>query len=317
MIPKAFFESSSFPIRAFARGMQWDGVYRFVILKTLFHECFVDAAKLFAAALRGPLVIVDPDEYQGPPDNTRDVLFGWQSVRTDSAARALGRIPKDNIALYETENLLSSIGWNDRCERQRRAFRVRQCLNYSAVNAERGTRGNGRDTHCPIPFVRELYQPPLPGARAVDVLFYGSINDTRFDLLEQILGLGLSVLIFSPKHAYFGEQLHNAIDEARVVLNLHYYEPGIFEAFRCVPAFHRGALIVSEPNAMGEEQRRDTAANIIVVPRFELLNKLPDIVRNSYNLRNAMHDIVPTWDSLSDTRAILNEHFLLPDRIFD
>lgn len=76
----------------------------------------------------------------------------------------------------------------------------------------------------------------------IDVLFYGSMNNHRAAILQQIRQQGLRLVV----HEGFGHDRNRLIARSKVVLNLHYYERAVFEVFRVVPLLVSGVAVVSE-----------------------------------------------------------------------
>ena len=75
--------------------------------------------------------------------------------------------------------------------------------------------------------------PPKPlRDRPIDLLFYGSINDSRRQLLQRLAQHGGDVKILD---GLFGPERDAVIRDAKLVVNLAYYEKGTFEQVR---AFH-------------------------------------------------------------------------------
>lgn len=76
-----------------------------------------------------------------------------------------------------------------------------------------------------------------------DLVFYGSINERRKKILDQIVKSGLRVkVIFG---AYGGER-DSLIAESRAVLNLHYYDSQIFQQIRAFYPLTNRVPIISE-----------------------------------------------------------------------
>jgi hypothetical protein len=149
--------------------------------------------------------------------------------------------------LYETENLLGAEAWRGHSAALRAMCPAVPWFNYSAVNAK-----VFGDTPRPL---RRLLSGPLgpPRPRASggpDVLFVGSMNDRRARLLHRLAGAG--VYVHAPRGPVLGSDLAYLEGASRLVLNIHYYTPGIFESFRVVPAVHRGARVLSEASEGGE-----------------------------------------------------------------
>lgn len=145
--------------------------------------------------------------------------------------------PQD-IILYETENLLSQSYW------QKASFDLRDKVsnkwwNYSPVNA--AVRGD-----LPVPLKVRAGTPPQPRQPKFDVLFVGSLNSRRQFILNELQRQGVSVNVVSTCVPLFGHELRMLESRAKVVLNIHYYLPGIFESFRVVPAVSAGACVLSE-----------------------------------------------------------------------
>lgn len=183
------------------------------------------------------------------PADGPEVLLG-----AHAAPEVWGRLAAaHNVRHYETENQLDPNSlWRGPSTQLRHTLdRSRHPLipwNYSAINAEYW--GDEIRPLRPQPAL-----PPTPrdlASRPVDVLIYGGANARRETIVRQCRDLGLAVQTVGWSSPLFGDALAAAEKQAKIVLNVHYYMPGIFEAFRCVPAVSRGALVVSEDSEGGE-----------------------------------------------------------------
>lgn len=180
-----------------------------------------------------------------------------------------------NVRHYETENQLDpSSPWRGPVAQLRHSLdRARHPLipwNYSAVNAEFW--GDEVRPLRPRPAL-----PPTPRdlvRRPVDVLMYGCANPRREAVARQCRERGLVVQTVGWGAPLFGDALVAAEKQAKIVLNVHYYMPGIFEAFRCIPAVSRGALVVSEESE-GHEGHDLVFAG---APYEHLANKCHEII---------------------------------------
>lgn len=215
--------------------------YRFVILDTPWSRCIEAGVPL----LMGPedtTAIVK--HYNGPAraytgkSGPIDVIMNPH--RAPELAKVWARFP-DDVILYETENLISAAGWRVASERVRQACPRNEWWNYSAANS----RVFG-DTPKPlrIPLGERAHTDGAP--KIVDVAFVGSLNPRRLDLLADLRRSGVTVAVHAAHRGLFGADLAAFEAQARIVLNVHYYAPGIFESFRVVPAVARGARVVSE-----------------------------------------------------------------------
>lgn len=76
-----------------------------------------------------------------------------------------------------------------------------------------------------------------------DILFYGDVNSPRRQLMLKALGDKFKLRI---EGNLFGEQLHQAIRSARLVVNIHYYEDALLETTRIYECLSLGIPVVSE-----------------------------------------------------------------------
>ena len=79
----------------------------------------------------------------------------------------------------------------------------------------------------------------------IDVLFYGTMNDRRADVLAQLKDAGLNVV-----HLFgvYGEERDSYIARAKIVLNMHFYLTYIFEIVRVSYLMTNGKAVVAECN---------------------------------------------------------------------
>jgi hypothetical protein len=214
---------------------------RWVVFRTPWWQCLA-AALPFLVEPGDCFTVQDPTGYLGPLPFERDVILN------PHRCHALGRVfdaDADRIVLYETENMLDpACPWRRASEALRWACPRNTWWNYSAANA----RPHGDEVR-PLRKVHDLApRPRFP--RPIDVLFVGSMNQRRADLLERLRRLG--VKCYWPRGAVFGTDLASLEACSKLLLNVHYYTPGVFEAFRVVPAVHRGTPVLSETSVDGE-----------------------------------------------------------------
>jgi hypothetical protein len=101
---------------------------------------------------------------------------------------------------------------------------------------------NSRVTHFSIGYTPEMTRA-LPGQQTADVLFYGSLNDRRVAILNGLQQAGLRV-----KHLFsvYGDDRDAAIADAKIVLNMHFYEDSIHEIVRTSYLLANSKAVVSE-----------------------------------------------------------------------
>lgn len=172
------------------------------------------------------------------------------------------------VTFFETEQLFGSAMWKRKSEAIRAMCPDQPWLNFSAV----GCTVFG-DAHHPMRIHPELQVPRSDADKPIDVLFFGSMNERRHNVLADLKSRGLKVHALTPNVAAYGPALAWLIDRSRVLLNVHYYDPAMFECFRCVPAWHRGIPIVSETSLGNEGEEWATC-----VPYAELAGTVEGLV---------------------------------------
>lgn len=215
--------------------------YRFVVLaSTPWWPCVAEGVP-FVMRAGDSWTVMAPGEYDGPEAGAVDVIM---NPHTAPELAPIFEQHAARVVLYETENLLCPTGWIETSRRTRRSCPRCRWWNYSAANAQ--------------VFGDELRPLELPARRAapdmrradLDVLFVGSVNARRAAVLSRLDRAHVNVV--HTTGPVFGDELAALERRARVVLNMHYYEPGVFEAFRVVPAVARGARVVSEQSTGNE-----------------------------------------------------------------
>ena len=106
------------------------------------------------------------------------------------------------------------------------------------------------------PKSREYSFKPI-AERELDVVFYGSINETRRSTIESLQAEGIDVKVINN---VFGPERDQILNETKLILNLPYYEKGAFEQVR---AFH--ALSLGTPFASLQRTNTETQS---IAPQF-------------------------------------------------
>ncbi len=125
---------------------------------------------------------------------------------------------------------------------------------YSQVNIEYlGASGKTSLAHVPIGYVPELSRVRARSQQDIDVLFYGSRNERRDRILEQLKARGLKVETLV---GIYAEQRDQYLSRAKLVLNMHYYDARIFEAPRVSYLLSNRKAVVCEQSVMNQEEER-------------------------------------------------------------
>ena len=213
------------------------------------------------------------DAVIGRPDMPCDVLvvFGAHLLPEQIELPA-------HAVLYNLEQLIDD-DWRQAASHQAYLKRLQRhkVWDYSADNVSLLTSmGHSAATHVPLGYVPELARIPALPVEDIDVLFYGSINPRRAQILEALRARGLRV-----EHLFgvYGEARDAAIARAKIVLNTHFYEAKLFEIARVSYLLTNGKAVVCEHSAMGVEDEflRDAMA---YVPYEELVDTCVALVKN-------------------------------------
>ncbi|KPF64154.1 hypothetical protein IP88_13880 [alpha proteobacterium AAP81b] len=107
------------------------------------------------------------------------------------------------------------------------------------------------ERHVPVKLLRLGWHPGLKriavaDPQDIDVLFYGSVNDRRREILDAIAADGMNlVTVFGQ----YGAARDAQIARAKVVLNIHYYESQILEVVRLSYLMNNAKAVVAEVNS--------------------------------------------------------------------
>jgi hypothetical protein len=107
----------------------------------------------------------------------------------------------------------------------------------------------------------------------IDVLFYGAMNERRKESLKNI-----NCMVIENK---LGNPMRELLNRSKTVLNIHYYNPNIFESFRANECLSHHCNFVSEYSLHGAENYKDVVS-------FGTLNELKDLIASVGEFK---HDI--------------------------
>jgi tetratricopeptide (TPR) repeat protein len=164
--------------------------------------------------------------------------------------RLARRRPPEGAILYNLEQVQEGSPWFDGGLLD--LYRRHRLWDYSRVNADALVRlGVARPALVPVGWVPEL-ERIAPSEEDVDVLFYGSVNERRRDLLAELERRGARVCAAC---GVYGASRDRLVARSRIVLNVHFYEARVFELVRVSYLLANGRFVVSERGADPEEER--------------------------------------------------------------
>jgi acetyltransferase-like isoleucine patch superfamily enzyme/SAM-dependent methyltransferase len=152
-------------------------------------------------------------------------------------------LPEDSI-LYNLEQISFDSPWlTHHLLQQFRAFEV---WDYSLSNLKKlRSLGINRIKHVPIgytPVLSKISQWSVD-QQDIDILFYGSLNERRDRILQELQDRGVRVAsIFG----VYGADRDATIARAKIVLNIHFYEAKVFEIVRVSYLLANRKFVISE-----------------------------------------------------------------------
>jgi hypothetical protein len=145
--------------------------------------------------------------------------------------------------------------------------------------------------HFTVGYVPEMTRRIPVYEQPVDVLFYGSTNARRMAVLQGLAKAGLNV-----KHmfAVYGRERDEAIAEAKVVLNMHFYEDSIHEIVRTSYLLANSKAVVSECGPKTEIDE-DVQHSMFAVPYEDLVQACVMLVRDESRRRELERQAFATF----------------------
>ena len=77
----------------------------------------------------------------------------------------------------------------------------------------------------------------------IDVLFYGSMNDRRQQIIDQLTAKGMNIVV---KTNIWEKERFELISRSKVIINIHYYEQNILESARISYLLSNQCAVLSE-----------------------------------------------------------------------
>lgn len=116
-------------------------------------------------------------------------------------------------------------------------------MDYSKYNIEWTETLGIKSAHCKMGFDESLYFSDIKTDKIYDVIFYGSLNERRANVLNQMRNMGLRVCYFFAKpYAERNERL----TQSKLAIHIHYYESKIFPPLRVLPIIANAIPILVE-----------------------------------------------------------------------
>jgi acetyltransferase-like isoleucine patch superfamily enzyme len=152
-------------------------------------------------------------------------------------------LPSNSI-IYNLEQLSSDSPWLT--PEMLDIFRSFTMWDYSQLNIERfALLGLTNIQHVPIGYISQLSrieQRPIEN-QDIEVLFYGSMNERRLNIINQLQTVGVKVHTAFDTYGIERDQL---IARSKVILNVHFYPAQVFEIVRVSYLLANKKFVISE-----------------------------------------------------------------------
>ncbi len=148
---------------------------------------------------------------------------------------------------------------------------------YSARNCEFLTSSAGRQPKLlRLGYHPKLARIPRPDEQPIDVLFYGSVNDRRRALFDEVKARGLA---FHEAFGLYGAERDALIGRSKLVLNAHMYDAKIFEIVRIFYLMTNAKAVVAEVGD-GTDVSPAYVGGFAAAPYKELAERCAELIAN-------------------------------------
>lgn len=206
-------------------------------------------------------------------------------------AQTFNRLPPPECTfIYQLEQATSHLWWTDKYFEM-----LKNCsgvLDYSLYNLKfLESKGIGfpNTYYVPIGATSNFRSLP-PAQKEFDFIFYGSMKAERRQTMLAELGKFFKIAVVNE---LYGNNLYSVLRKARGILNIHYYEPSVFETTRISECVSLGLPVLSESAEdselypeFGDVIRffKEGSVEDAIVKSKEFLENLPD--------NNAINDAI-------------------------
>ena len=195
---------------------------------------------------------------------------------------SLNNLPQ-NYIVYNFEQLITKREWKDsffiKCKNAIKVF------DYSLENIKVFKKKHIEAFHLPFGWCSVLEPNLSLDNKDIDILFLGSLNKKRLNIISKINGIINSNLYIHNK--CFGNDFDIVTSKTKVGLNIHYYEgKSILELTRIIPYICAGIHVVSERSSDKYYDR--IFYKIITFCKKEDMSKVVEDCINNYSLKNIL-----------------------------
>jgi hypothetical protein len=149
--------------------------------------------------------------------------------------------PKDSIVINTEQIYKDETAWNKNVYEWVTNFTT---WDYSESNILKLKEIGAKNIqYLRIGYHKKLERITKPKTQDIDVLFYGSINERRKVVIEQLTKLGINI---QTVFGVYGEERDKLISRSKIILNHHHYNSKIFEIVRVFYLMTNSKAVVAE-----------------------------------------------------------------------
>jgi hypothetical protein len=150
-------------------------------------------------------------------------------------------LPKSSIIINTEQIFADDVVWKKKIIKFAQNFPV---WDYSERNIQALTKsGVSGVSYLKLGYHSKISRLVKPVTQDIDVLFYGSVNQRRKDIIDSMRASGLNVQTL---FGVYGPQRDRYIERSKVVLNIHYYDSKIFEIVRVFYLMNNSKAVLCE-----------------------------------------------------------------------
>ena len=192
-----------------------------------------------------------------------NIIFGAHISPANTPA-----FPK-NTVIFNTEQLPENSTWNNHAYKD--MLLKHYIWDYSSINLALIEHNN--KTIIEFCYEKKLFRVIPAQDKKIDLLFYGSLNDRRIQILKALEKKGVFVKVAAN---LYGTERDALMSQSLAVLNLHYYDSQIFQQIRCFYPLINNVPVISEDYP--HSSAPDIYSEAIFTPKSE------DLVNYIYHL---------------------------------
>jgi len=230
--------------------------------------------------------------------DAKNILIGCHLLYTNF----IPEMPKNCIVLNTEQIYIDENNWHENVFAWAKSFEV---WDYSPRNIEKfKSIGITNVKLLKLGYQKELVRLNNDVPKEFDVLFYGSVNDRRKVIFEDLETKGLK---FGFLFGVYGRERDAWIEKSKVVLNMHHYDSQIFEIVRVFYLMTNSVAVVGEVNdttSIDDMYRR----GILEAKYEELVDRCAELVGNEdmqKQLRKQAFDTISQYPQYLFTKEVL------------